>query len=352
MRWIPRLLALSVTVVLSACALDAGDPSAATLDDELKATKVCSTQHDGKTADGDAVTICDKTYPTLPFVRPPADKISGKSATLYAGISDMMEGGRFVTRDGKSYALADSKGQIVSLDATSSNAIVKSLRMPSNRNLYLVYRVTGEIGTAIDPTFKTKIDVIQVSEAKPAILIAGKAIDTAQTYGAWEGTVAARTGDSSFDPNKRVRIRVSFSSVGATASHFAVWSSGSQLKDGASYLVQGTVENFSKAVRSDDGTCIPSLASLGAASPFAGAKSGDVSLTRIGGMHFPGDDEHVLTMPSGAKGWSVTAMGSFGRFLPADFLSTEPGSGSMTPHGTPTGAGIELGAVTGGGGGC
>ena len=97
---------------------------------------------------------------------------------------------------------------------------------------------------------------------------------------------------------------------------------------------------------------MPSLASLGASSPFAGAANGDVSLVRIGGMHFPGDDEHVLTMPEGAKGWSLTAMGSFGRFLPSDFISTKPGSGQMTPHGTPTGAGIELEAVTAGGGAC
>ena len=105
-------------------------------------------------------------------------------------------------------------------------------------------------------------------------------------------------------------------------------------------------------VRAADGTCIASLASLGADSPFAGATSGAVSLERIGGMHFPGDDEHVLTMPQGAKGWSLTAMGSFGRFLPADFISKQPGSGQMTPHGTPSGAGIELHAVTTGGGGC
>ena len=346
-----RLLFLAATLLTAACALDATDPEA-TLDDELAATKVCSTQHAGKTSDGDAVTVCDKTYTKLPFVRPPADKTSGTTVTIYAGISDMMEGGRFVTRDGKSYALADDKGKLVSFDATSTNAIVKALRMPSNRNLFIVYRVTGELVTAEDPVFKTKVDAIQVTAAKPAILISGKAIDTAQTFGAWEGTVAARTSDTSFDPNKRVKIRVRFDGVGTTASHFAVWTGGKTLADGDSYTVGGTIENFSTSVRAADGTCIPSLASMGADSPFAGAASGAVSLQRIGGMHFPGDDEHVLTMPQGAKGWSLTAMGSFGRFLPADFISKQPGSGQMTPHGTPSGAGIELHAVTAGGGGC
>ena len=166
------------------------------------------------------------------------------------------------------------------------------------------------------------------------------------------GTVAARPGDSSFDPKSRVKIRVRFGAVGKTASHFVAWNTGKTLPDGDSYTVSGTIENFTTPVRAADGTCMPSLASLAADSAFAGASSGTVTLQRIGGMHFPGDDEHVLTMPAGATGWSLTAMGSFGRFLPADFIAKKPGSGSMTPHGTPSGAGIELGVVTAGGGGC
>lgn len=342
-----RTLLLGTAVLLSACALDAGDPTDS-LDDEVSSTKVCSTQHSGTSADGDAVTICDKTFTTLPFVRPPKDKAS----TFYVGIGDMMEGGRFITRDGKAYALADSSGKVLSLTSSTSNAIVKSIHMPSNRNLYTVYKVTGEIGTGTDPVFKTKIDVIKATSVKPVIVIGGKAIDTSQTFGAWEGTVAARKSATSFDPNKRVAVRIKFDAVGTSASHFAVWQGGSTLKDGDFYMVKGTVENFSEPVVAADGSCMPSLASLGADSPFAGAKSGDVTLERIGGMHFPGDDEHVLTMPAGAQGWSVTAMGSFGRFLPSDLISTKPGSGAMTPHGTPNGAGIELEAVTKGGGAC
>ncbi len=333
--------------ILGGCALDAGNVDSS--DDEVKTTAVCPTQHQGDSADGDAVTICDKTYTTLPFVRPPSDKVTKTTSTLYVGI-DIAEG-RFVTREGAVYALADDNGKVLSLTSSTSNAIVKSLRMPSNRNLYMIYKVTGEIGTGTDPVFHTKVDIIKATSAKPVILISGKAIDTAQTFGAWEGTVAARTSDTAFDPNKRVDVRISFSTVSKSAVHFASWSSGT-LKDGDSYEVTGTIENFSKSVRAADGSCMKSLASMGANSPFAGATSGTVKLDRIGGMHFPGDDEHVLTMPQGAKGWSLTAMGNFGRFLPSDFISTKPGSGSMTPHGTPSGAGIDLTAVTAGGGGC
>ncbi len=342
------IVVFAVALVLAGCALDGTDSS----DDEVRSTKVCSTQHTGDSADGDSLTICDKAFTTMPFVRPPADKVSKTVSTIYVGISDMTEGGRFVTREGDSYALADSSGKVISLNGSSSNAIVKSLRMPSNRNLYMIYRVQGEIGTGTDPIFNTTIPVIKATSAKPVILIEGKVIDTAQTFGAWEGTVAARKSDTSFDPDKRVKIRVSFTSAGGTAAHFAEWGGGKSLSDGDSYTVKGTIENFSTFVRADDGTCMPSLASLGASSPFAGAASGALQLQRIGGMHFPGDDEHVLTMPAGAKGWSLTAMGSFGRFLPADLISTKPGTGQMTPHGTPSGAGIELTAVTSGGGGC
>ncbi|HEY2364915.1 MAG TPA: hypothetical protein VGH87_00970, partial [Polyangiaceae bacterium] len=341
-----RFLLLACAVSLSACALDSGDEGS--IDDEVKSTAVCATQHEGKTADGDAVIVCDQTYQTLPFVRPPKDGTS----TFYVGISDMMEGGKMITRSGHAYALADSSGKVLSFTSSTSNAIVKSIHMPSNRNLYTLYKVSGEVGTGTDPIFKTKLDIIKATSIKPVILISGKAIDTAQTFGAWEGTVAARKDASSFDPNKRVPIRIKFSTIDKTAAHFATWQGGASLKDGDYYTVHGTVENLSAGVVADDGSCMPSLASLGTSSPFAGATSGDVSLMRVGGMHFAGDDEHVLTMPAGAEGWSVTAMGSFGRFLPSDFISTKAAAGDMTPHGTPSGAGIELEAVTKGGGTC
>ena len=337
---------LACALSLSACALDSGEVDS--VDDAVKSTAVCATQHTGTSADGDAVLFCDQTYQTLPFVRPPKD---GKE-TFYVGIGDMMQGGRLITRDGHAYGLTDSNGKLVSFSTGTTSALAKSIHMPSNRNLFTLYKVTGVIGTATDPTFNTTIDVIEASSIKPVIIISGKAIDTVQTFGAWEGTVAARKDASSFDPNKRVAVRISFSTIDKTAAHFATWQGGASLKDGDYYMVHGTVENFSQGVIAADGSCMPSLASLGAQSPFAGASSGDVSLERIGGMHFPGDDEHVLTMPQGASGWSVTAMGSFGRFLPSDFISTKAGSGDMTPHGTPSGAGISLAAVTKGGGRC
>src|SRR5512142_243076 len=108
-----RAVVVSVLAAgLAGCAFDASADSG---DEEVKATAVCTSQRSGQSADGDAVTICDKHYTTLPFVRPPADKKpSTGPVTLYVGISDMMEGGRFVTRDGHSYALADAKGNVMS----------------------------------------------------------------------------------------------------------------------------------------------------------------------------------------------------------------------------------------------
>src|SRR5450432_4204569 len=132
------IVVFAVGLVLGGCALDGTESS----DDEVKSTKVCSTQHTGDSADGDSLTICDKAFTTMPFVRPPADKVSKTVSTLYVGID--LTGGRFVTREGDSYALADSSGKVISMNASSSNAIVKSLRMPSNRNLYMIYRVQGE----------------------------------------------------------------------------------------------------------------------------------------------------------------------------------------------------------------
>src|SRR5678816_4120093 len=126
---------LLLAVSLSACALDTGDVDS--LDDEVKSTAVCTAQHEGKTADGEAVIVCDQTYQTLPFVRPPKDG----AKTFYVGISDMMEGGRLVTRDGHEYELADSSGKVLSVTSSTPNALVKSIHMPSNRNLYTLYKV-------------------------------------------------------------------------------------------------------------------------------------------------------------------------------------------------------------------
>jgi hypothetical protein len=182
-------------------------------------------------------------------------------------------------------------------------------------------------------------------------MLTGDAIDGAQ-IGTWEGSVSAHTA-TGFDAKKRIPIRVTFTKLTTQISgELSEWQSGAKLPDGTLKSVAGQIDNFSAGVEGSNGTCIKSLEAMGAENPFSGAKSGDILEFRVGGMHFPGDDEQVLNMPQGATFWSVTTMGSFGLFMPADFLKTGELSGTQNPHGFIPGANMELKRVEGGGAAC
>lgn len=345
-------------VVLTGCAADTEVDDEGTDEGALSgaATPIsaCPQQHVAKDADGDTVVVCDATYGVAPLVRPPAD-VTGDKAVLYAALAIRDTPSSFVDRSGTAYAILGSDGKPVDLKNGPANALSRQLRMPSNRYLYLVYRVEGRITTTHDEATKKDVPAIVVTKAAPAVMLPGKVIDAAQ-IGAWEGWlpehIPGGAGFRQFDATKHVPVRVSFTKVASNPpSKFRKWQDGS-LADGEAYTVVGTVENFDKPAKASDGTCYPALSSLGDKNPFGGATKPDVSLQRVAGMHFPGDDEHVFTVPAGASGWSPTTMGTFGRFRMSDFLAEKPEAGTMHPHGMPTGAEITLGGVTGGGGSC
>jgi hypothetical protein len=333
---------------------DGEDVGALATSSAAASISACPKQHVAKDADGDSVVFCDGTFPEAPLVRPPADDTSADKATLFVALSIRGSASSVVDRTGASFILLGTDGKPLDLRSSPSTKFSRQLRMPSNRYLYTIYRVEGRLTTTHDEASHSDLPALALTKAAPAILLPGKVIDTAQ-IGAWEGTLPSRvahgTGMHLFDASKSVPFRVSFTRVDSHASHFRKWTDGS-LPDGDAYTVEGTVDNWSKAVTGSDGKCIPALTSMGAKNPLAGATSPKVSLARIAGMHFPGDDEHVLTLPAGAQGWSPTTMGSFGRFRMSDFLSSDVAHGTMFPHGMPTGAQLSLGAVQGGGDEC
>jgi hypothetical protein len=341
---------------------------------------ICASHHSGKTADDDPVEICDHPFATRPWVVPPPDDTSDpQNVTLYGTVS--MFGvpttgpipfdtePTFYDRTGTGYVVVDGSGQplfpMVGFPA--------GFEMPSDRYLYLVYKVTGQLASLPNDA-GPPIPTLHVATAAPAILVNGVAIDS-QGLGAWEGTVSARIPDggvgNEYDPSHQVRIRVSFTST-TPLPNFAVLGgdpilnpSTPTLPDGTRAALQGTVENFDQPVLAADGTCLPSLSSLGAESPVFDSTAATVQLVRYAGMHGTTDHVEVFTYPPhdvGATGLSINGMATMGFFDPQGLLLSSaaiaapgaPGAGigPVRPHSIPNGHVLTIHQVPGGGGSC
>lgn len=322
------------------------------------ATKTCAETSGGQTSDGEVVDICEKLYTERPYVRPPADTVvPGGLSTLYLAAVDSLYS-RFVDRGGTMYRTVDAGG--IPLDVS---ALPSSLRAPSKRNLYLIYRVHGTVGTFKDDQDPRISASIRITDAQPAILIKGKAIDGA-FLGAWEGTVSKRADDSTctitpqcWDQTQQVPLRVSFRTLVPIENIGALAPTGPKLPDGERFKLVGAIDNVRDAVRLSDGRCIEPLAALGKADPFRPSTAGDLALRRFPAMHAVPDDALVVDYPKdadslgGADGMAVLNVLHAANLL----LKTETAewnSMSIHNHGTPNGNEINLHPVTGGGGSC
>lgn len=300
----------------------------------------CEAQHVTPNADGDTVISCDTPFASAPRVKLPDDDKTGAVATLF-GAFDLI-GSALVLRDGSRLAVVDDHGAPLSL-RDADGKVPASLRIPSNRTMYMLYRITGSIA---GPT-------VHVLSGTPLVMIPGQVLDGAM-LGVWEGTTTTRKADGWFTTD-RVPLRVRLSQL-TPAKNLDTWTSDTALADGTTFRMTGEIENLNHAVKGSDGTCYPALSSLGDANPFHGATSGAVAMHRLGGMHAPGDNELVFTLPNGTTNWSETAMSQLGPFAPADWISTAGGATTLhlRPHGAPKGNVIELHHIdaAGGGGGC
>jgi hypothetical protein len=316
---------------------------------------VCEVHAPGTSADGDAVEICERTFAERPFVRPPEDVIgAGGEVTLYGAIPGLDGAARVVDRSGSAHLLVDEGGAPLSFPDGAAE-LPAELRMPSNRNLYMIYRFTGVAGTAVDPGSQQEVPSLHVTEARPVILIRGEAIDTA-LLGPWEGTVSARSGPDSWSEQDRVPVRITFTAV-EPIEDMSEWDDPAvTLPDGERFTMVGTIENFTTPALASDGTCLPALSSLGQQNPYSGAAEGEVRMFRFPGMHLPGDHVLVLSYPPGTTGLGGDGMTGLRALHPAAFLQSAPSDDwtflSIYPHGTPNGHRVDLRPVQGGGGGC
>jgi hypothetical protein len=323
---------------------------------------VCQSHHSGTTADGDAVEICDQLFSPRPFVRLPPDQVSTSGSSVLFAALDLfgnLSSLAAVDRNGTLYAMVDDAGNLItSLGIDPPPSLSPSrLRMVSNRNLFLIYRLTGNISTYKDPSSGQSWPSLHITDGAPVVLLEGKAIDSV-LIGALEGTISKLASPGKWDPNSRVPIRLSLTGT-SPQPNLHVWStaiSAPTLPDGQVFAMNGTVDNFSQSVRASDGSCMGALFALGANNPFPGASVPTVSLYRLAGMHGPGDQVMVLVYPPGVSDLGPNGMVGLRVLAPGGLIQVSPSgewsSMSIFPHGTPNGNRIDLHPVMGGGGGC
>jgi len=137
------------------------------------------------------VTVCDALFEIAPRVHVPAttQTTTGQSV-FYAAFLFHGNGGGvlgFVDSAGTFIRVLDDHGHIVS--DVESAALPDAMAMPTNRSLYTIYKVTGELRGVTDRTGAT-VNAIRLRGATPAVKLPGKVIDSL-LVGSWDGWAAA-----------------------------------------------------------------------------------------------------------------------------------------------------------------
>jgi hypothetical protein len=290
----------------------------------------CADEH----VDTDKVAVCDELFEEAPFVHVPADIKSGTTVTIHGALMPTY-GLRLMTADGRELALVDAAGErVYQRDAPDGFA------MPDN--LFTVYAVTGTMTTLEnEPAMKVK-------QLKAVARVPG-AVQDEHLLGTWEAKAAKRVGDRKFDEAQPASFRFTLSK----STESTIWGNYPGT-DGLK--LAGEIENFSKRVNASDGTCLPSLSSLGTSSPFTAATANSITLWRHPNMHGINDQVIVMDYPPGSVDLSSNGMSGIGAFSVAGLIQEagpDYASTTIYPHATPTGHQVwELTMVTSGGESC
>lgn len=252
----------------------------------------CAEQH----VEGSLV-VCDKAFDTTPRIHLPPDDAS----TTYAAALQR--------------TLVSRTGQDVVEFTDETYAFIEH-----------VYAVTG-------------------GAYEPILRIAPEVLD-GNLLGTWEGTLSKRIDASSSDATMRIPVRLDFHAFSDETHPIHRWNPyAADPVLTYAMMVLGRFENADAAVALADGSCAPSLAALGEASPRFGI-AGDAVFMREVAMHVPGDTQLLF------DGW----MGAMDLASPGTLIRESPdpaASYSAYPHGAPNGQHLDdLHRVTTGGGAC
>jgi hypothetical protein len=284
-------------------------------DDDLSG--FCKTEHAGTTPSGAKVATCDALFDAAPFIHLPADGaktygaiLNGLGLTLYTG-------------DGRALPLVNASGQTYAISHGPSG-------FKAPENLFAIYEVTGS------PTTVMGEPALAVTSLRPVAWVPGSVQD-ARLLGTWEAVAAGRVGSNRFDETKPVRFRFTLTSK---TDDTALWKN---FGGGDGFVATGQIDNMTTAVTAADGTTLPSLASLGAGSPFYQPIDRRITLWRHPNMHGLNDQVLVMDYPTSSVDLSPNGMGYIGPFTVAGLIAAAGpsyGDTQIRPHATPNGAKI------------
>jgi len=298
------------------------------------ASGFCKTEHTGSAPGVASVAICDALYDAAPFVHVPADSVSGSTVTIHGAVLGGL-GLILYTADGRQFVLASPSGESYGISRGPAG-------FKAPQNLFAIYAVTGTKAT-ISGQHGLKVSKMVVEAWVP-----GKVSDQL-LLGTWEAMAARHVGDRKFDASMPVPFRFTLATTKPNTA-FANYAGTDGL------VVAGSIDNFDSGVRASDGTCLTSLASLGAASPFDAATANLITLWRHPNMHGLNDQVIVMDYPTGSVDLSMNGMGWIGPFSLMGLISEGGpayGDGAIYPHATPTGHKVwGLKKVTSGGEAC
>ena len=301
---------------------------------EVGGSGFCKTEHAGKSPGGATVRVCDALYDAAPFVHLPADSGTGTITTYGAVLNGL--GLTLYTANGDAFELVNGSGQTYPISHGPSG-------FKAPENLFAIYAVTGT------KTTTTGQPAIKVSSLTPVAWVPGT-IQDRFALGTWEAQASGRVGANKFDETKPVTFRFTLASTTDNAAMWHTYGGGDGLVD------IGAIDNFDKRVKAADGTCLPSLASLGTGSPFYQATQNRITLWRHPNMHGLNDQVIVMDYPTGSTDLSMNGMGYIAPFSVVGLVQAGGpayGDVSIRPHATPNGAKIwGFEKVTGGGASC
>ena len=329
---------------------------------------VCLEQKQGQTSDGDAVTVCQKLFPSAPYVKVPENAQQADGSSKITGVVELdinqrpntpdysIQNARFYDRDLKLYDLVDEAGKPID----EKSPLMTSNHLPSNRVHFLIYEATGKV---LPPSGSSSNQRLQVTALRPTILVEGHAIDE-RFLGPWEGVVSKRYGPrlwyTDIDNAAHVaKIRVTFAPPLTPYDNIGVLGPNPKLADGTRFKTLGKFDNATQAVKLSTGECAPALNSFGDANPFpADIATSDYSINiwRFPAMHslWSKDFHIVFDYPKGLYP-SATSMARDHNFRLKDYIatSTQPTQLVFGIHGNPVNQILfSIGPVTGGGGPC
>jgi hypothetical protein len=331
-------------------------------------SQICAEQKQGTTSDGDAVIVCQKLFPSAPYVRVPQNESPADGTSKMTGVVELdisqragssgysIQNSRFYDRDLNLYDLVDEAGKPID----EKSPLMQKNHLPSNRVHFIVYEATGKV---LAPSGSSTNSKLQLTDLRAAILVEGQAIDS-RFLGPWEGIVSKRRSPKQWyadidNPEHVAKIRVTFAPPTTPYDNIGEVSSNPKLADGTRSKTTGKFDNATQSVRLSTGECAPALNSYGDANPFPeDVKTSDYSIDiwRFPAMHtlWSKDFHIVFTYPKGLNPYA-SAMARDHNFRLKDYIatSTQPKDLVFGIHANPVDQILfSLKPVTGGGGAC